>query len=91
MLFTRTEEWRLFLNLETLVQRANVPEKLIPRLVVKELVDNALDTGHSCRFGELGTGSIFVEDDGPGLHGNDEEIASLFSLARPFLSSKHVG
>ena len=63
MLFTRSEEWRLFLNLETLVQRANLPEKLIPRLVVKELVDNALDTGHSCRFGEFGTGGIFVEDD----------------------------
>lgn len=39
MLFTRREEWRLFSSLETLVQKANVPLKLIPRLVVKELVD----------------------------------------------------
>ena len=65
MLFTRREEWRLFLNLETLVHRANVPQEHIPRLVVKELVDNALDTNRSCRFGELGAGGIFVEDDAP--------------------------
>jgi hypothetical protein len=89
MLFSR-EEWRLFLNLETLVQRANVPQDQIPQLVVKELVDNALDAGHSCRFDELTNGGIFVEDDGPGFPGSDEDIASLFSLARPLLSSKLV-
>jgi hypothetical protein len=90
MLFTRQEEWRLFLNLETLVQRANVPLERIPRLLVKELVDNALDTGHACRFGELENGGIFVEDDGPGFAGSDEAIASLFSLDRPLVSSKLV-
>ena len=82
------EDWTLFRALPTLVQKAGVAAKWIPRLVVKELVDNALDADGSCRYGELPRGGFFVEDGGPGLHGSDEEIASLFSIRRPLTSSK---
>jgi hypothetical protein len=89
-LFER-EDWQLFGNRQTLGQKAGVRPKLIPRLVVKELVDNALDAVGSCRFnldtdrGDL----IVVEDDGPGLPcDTDQEVADLFSIRRPLLSSK---
>jgi hypothetical protein len=39
------------------------------------------------RFGELRNGRYFVEDDGPGIDGGSEEIAKLFSVARPMVSS----
>ena len=47
------------------------PPKLI-RLVLKELTDNALDTGAEVTVGEY-DGGFFVEDEGPGL--DPDEIA----------------
>lgn len=88
VLLSRREDWTLFRNLGTLGQKAGVPIKLIPRLVIKELADNGLDAGSSCRFAELDQGGFFIEDDGPGIDGTDEEIAELFSIARPLTSSK---
>src|SRR5207249_12206490 len=58
-------------------------------VVLKELVDNALDAGASCHFDELeGRFGFRVEDDGPGLPGEDPDVAALFSIRRPRLSSK---
>lgn len=82
------EDWTLFRNLNTLGQRAGVTQDVIPRLVVKELVDNALDAGCSCQFGTTKDGGIYVDDDGGGLPGDDVQIAALFSVARPLASSK---
>ena len=39
------------------------------------------------RVGEL-PGGYFVEDDGPGIDGTPEDIARLFSIARPMVSTK---
>jgi hypothetical protein len=39
------DDWTLFRNLNTLGQRAGVSKHDIPRLVAKELVDNAYDAG----------------------------------------------
>ena len=59
------------------------------RLVLKELADNALDTGaHGQRRRAAQGGGYFVEDDGPGIDGTPEEIARLFSIARPMVSTK---
>jgi hypothetical protein len=62
------------------------------RLVLKELADNALDTGAHIGCGlidaEKSLDLFFIEDDGPGLDGTPEEIASLFSIRRPMRSSK---
>ena len=56
-------------------------------VVVKELVDNALDTG-VFRQVRLDGQTIMVEDDGPGLPPGD--LGRIFSLARPLLSSKVI-
>ena len=60
-------------------------ERLI-RLVLKELTDNALDTGANVKVGEIEGGGYYVEDDGEGLDPN--EVADLFSVSRPLSSTK---
>ena len=83
------EDWTSFRAVEGLQQKAGVPKALLPRLVLKELADNALDAGAEARVGELPKGgNYFVEDDGPGIDGTPEEIARLFSIRRPMVSSK---
>ena len=88
-LFVR-EDWTLFRTLATLSQKAGVAVPDLPQLVIKELVDNALDAGASCRFGRLPDGGFYVDDDGPGLPGSDEDVAGLFSIGRPLSSSKMI-
>src|SRR5262249_12937873 len=84
------EDWVLFRNLGTLGQKAGVPLEKIAALVAKELTDNALDAGAECRVGLLDGNGFWVEDDGEGISGTDEEIAELFSIKRPLKSSKLV-
>src|SRR5262245_49334869 len=86
-LFER-EDWTLFRSISTISQLAGVPVEDLRKLVAKELADNALDTGAPCRIGELEDGGFYVEDDGPGIAGNPEEIARIFSFRRPLSSSK---
>jgi hypothetical protein len=80
------EDWSLFRTVEGLQQRAGVPKERLRRLVLKELADNGLDTGGRVRIGELPDGGYFVEDDGNGI--DPEEVARLFSIARPMVSTK---
>jgi hypothetical protein len=83
------EDWSLFRTVEGLQQRAGVSKDDLPRLVLKELADNGLDTGEFVEFGELPKGKgYFVEDRGPGIDGTPEEIARLFSINRPMVSTK---
>src|SRR5262245_53299708 len=90
------EDWTDFRNLATLGRRAGVPTPKIPRLVLKELVDNALDAYYAspaeelryASCGPLPGGGYFVEDEGTGIPGTPEDVASLFSISRPFTSSK---
>lgn len=81
-------DWTSFRTIEGLQQKAGVAASKLRRLVLKELADNALDTGASARVGELPDGGYFVEDDGPGIDGSPKEIARLFSIARPMISTK---
>ena len=55
---------------------------------MKEIADNGLDLGAIVALGELPGGGYFVADDGPGIDGTPEEIARLFSIARPLVSTK---
>lgn len=87
-MFTR-EDWTLFRSLGTLGQKAGVPLRRLAALVVKELVDNALDAGAAAQVENDGDW-IYVVDDGPGLPGDAAAIASLFSIKRPLTSSKMV-
>jgi hypothetical protein len=82
------EDWVLFRNLDTLGQKAGVPEGDIPKLVAKELVDNALDAAGSCRIELTDQNGFRVSDQGDGIPGDDAEVAALFSINRPLTSSK---
>ena len=82
------EDWTLFRSVTTIGQKAGVPQSQVARLVAKELVDNALDAGVRCEIWLKDDGTLIVSDDGEGMPGTPEEIASLFSIARPLTSSK---
>lgn len=87
VMYTR-EDWTLFRNLGTLTQKAGVGQDHLAQLIVKELVDNALDAAGACDVGLLEGNGFFVEDRGDGIPGSPEEIADLFSIRRPLVSSK---
>lgn len=82
-------DWVFFRSLEGLCQKSGVHLSELPKLLIKELVDNALDESGRCRFGPLeDRNGFFVEDDGPGFDGGAEELAELFSIRRAMRSSK---
>jgi hypothetical protein len=89
----RRDDWTEFCSLERLPQKAGVPLHLLPRLIPKELTDNALDEldkldeAGDCRIAIVGNGFV-IEDDGAGIPGTDDEIADLFSVSRQLTSSK---
>jgi hypothetical protein len=84
------EDWTLFRTVEGLQQNAGVSASRLRRLVLKEFIDNPLDEGASVEVDNPdGSGlAFFVADDGPGIDGEPEEIANLFSIRRPMRSSK---
>jgi hypothetical protein len=81
-------DWALFRTVEGREQKAGVAKHKLPRLVMKEITDNALDEGRKARIGVLPDGGYFVEDDGGGIEGTPAEVARLFSISRPLLSTK---
>jgi Topoisomerase 6 subunit A/Spo11, Toprim domain len=82
------EDWTLFRTVEGLQQKAGVPAARLRRLVMKEIADNALDTGTKFDAGQIDGHGFYVADNGPGLDGTPEDIARLFSIARPLVSTK---
>ena len=89
--FTR-KDWLVYIS--NLPQRAGVVRELIRRLVLKELVDNALDEmDRAGRPGEVtitqdGEHAYTVTDQGRGFGDSPEELAFRFSIAKPMVSSK---
>ena len=82
------EDWTLFRTVEGLQQKAGVAAEPAPRLVLKELDDNALDTETACRSRAPQRRTPSSSGRGPGIDGEPEEIAALFSIRRPMRSSK---
>lgn len=82
------QDWVLFRSIGTLSQKAGVPVRHLRRLVLKELVDNALDAGGEASIRVDETDTYIVEDDGPGIKGSPTDIARMFSINRPMVSSK---
>ncbi|OBZ15946.1 hypothetical protein A8L34_27910 [Bacillus sp. FJAT-27264] len=80
------EDWKMFRNIETLCQKAGVHRQFIPLLVVKELVDNALDATGDCDLELVDSHSFRVTDNGPGIE--PEWLQEYFSINRPMISSK---
>jgi Histidine kinase-, DNA gyrase B-, and HSP90-like ATPase len=84
-LIYETEDWRLFVDLVTLPQKAGCHPTYLGAIVLKELVDNALDTGANVSL-DCVDGTWIVSDDGPGL--DPADVPRLFAVNRPLLSSK---
>jgi hypothetical protein len=78
-------DWQLFCRSETLPQQAGCEPDQVARVVLKELVDNALDAGADVKL-EHADGCYTVTDNGPGI--DPAEIPKLFAVNRPLLSSK---
>jgi hypothetical protein len=89
------EDWVLFRTLDGLQQKAGTSRDKLTRLVMKELADNSLDALDAAHGGDVAIGKLpikggyFVDDNGPGIDGTPEEIARLFSIHRPMISSKY--
>src|SRR5258708_36033273 len=79
------EDWQLFLDPSTLSQKAGCNAEDINKIVLKELVDNALDAGANVDLTHE-NGTWVVTDDGPGL--TIEDVQRFFCVNRPLLSSK---
>jgi len=83
VLYTR-QDWLLFINRNTLPQKAGCEPHQIGRVVLKELVDNALDAGAGEVTLDGDATSCQVTDDGPGI----DDVEMLFAVNRPLISSK---
>lgn len=85
-------EWTEFRDINRISAKAGVRTNLLPRVAVKELVDNALDTNSTVTYGTLSHSlslfTFFVHDGGAGIDGSDEELARRYSVRRPLTSSK---
>lgn len=81
------QEWTLFRSMDTLTQKSGVSKQDIPKLVAKELVDNALDISDNVHI-ECDGNTFQVWNDGDGIP--EDKIAELFSINRPLVSSKLI-
>jgi hypothetical protein len=90
----RRQDWMDLRDKNRISNRAGVPYRDLPKVVVKELVDDALDASGDVRLGivsgDPGQFTFFVSNEGPGLAGSNEEIAELYSMSRHLASSKMV-
>jgi len=84
-LFYARDDWQLFLDLDTLTQKAGCFPLYLYQIVLKELTDNGLDTGANISL-EYANSQWVVRDDGPGI--NPAIVPKLFSVNRSLLSSK---
>ena len=60
-------DWALFLHPDRLPQKAGCPRERLRAMILKELVDNALDAGATASLAEVDRDTWTVTDGGPGL------------------------
>ena len=84
LLFER-DDWRLFIEPATLPQKAGCQPSNLRQIVLREIVDNALDAGADATIERDGEAWI-IADNGPGL--DPADVPRLFAVNRPLLSSK---
>jgi hypothetical protein len=87
LLFERSD-WQLFLDPKTLPQKGGFGPDQIGRAILKELTDNALDSGAGDVTVSGDAKHCTISDDGPGLSGSD--LLRVFAVNRPLVSSKYV-
>lgn len=80
-------DWTSFRTFEGLQQKAGVAKARLRAVALKELADNALDTGAPVvKAATLGKDRYVIEDEGPGI--DPADIPRLFSINRPMISTK---
>src|SRR5215469_4415126 len=84
ILFERSD-WQLFCDPRTLPQKAGCEPGQIGRVMLKEIVDNALDDADEVSL-DGDDSSCVVTDNGPGI--DPAESPRLFAINRPLVSSK---
>lgn len=92
-LFFTQADWQLFTNLNTLPQQAGVSRLFLPKLLVKELTDNALDASDKVELYYQTAeplDCLIIRDYGKGFGEDLVQIANIFSLKRPLTSSKRL-
>lgn len=86
------EDWKEFRTFAGIKRLTGIGSYDLATIVLKELVDNALDEAEDCEIGKLPDGGYYVEDAGRGIPGSEKEIAdtiaNMFSIIRPFTSTK---
>jgi hypothetical protein len=81
-------DWKLFIDPSTLPQKAGCQPHELRRVVLKEIVDNALDNGAHVTIDRVDQGDLIgfvITDDGLGI---DPGVPRLFSVNRPLRSNK---
>jgi hypothetical protein len=81
-------DWALFLHPDRLPQKAGCPRDRLRAMILKEVVDNALDAGAEAVLDQIDPDTWAVIDDGPGL--DREQVVRLFAVNRPMTSTKLV-
>src|SRR4051794_29487699 len=84
-------DWHLFMQPESLPQKAGCGPDELGRIVLKELTDNALDVSAKVTIEALavtrtGDEGYRISDQGPGI--DPADVPKLFAVNRPLLSSK---
>jgi DNA topoisomerase VI subunit B len=77
-----------FLNPDRLPQKAGWPHGRLRPMILKELTDNALDTGAAVVLERIDDDTWSVADQGPGLE--REQVVRYFAVDRPMTSTKLV-
>src|SRR6516225_1156304 len=85
LIFER-DDWRLLIEARTWPQKAGCQPGQVGRVIIKELVENALDSGaaHVSLTGD--SYHCIIEDDGPGIAARD--VMRVFVVNHPLRSSK---
>lgn len=79
-------DWARFMSPEGLAEKAGTGRANFPRMILKELADNAADAGGAW-LRVLGPDEVMIGDTGPGMAAAD--LADMFSIKRPLVSTKH--
>jgi signal transduction histidine kinase len=82
LMFER-DDWTLFFDPATLPQKAGCQPEYLRQIVLREVVDNALDAGAHVTLRQH-DGICLIADDGPGL--DPADVPRLFSVNRPLVA-----
>jgi hypothetical protein len=85
LLFER-DDWRLLIEARSWAQKAGCQPGQVGRVIIKELVENALDSGAAYVSLTGNSWQCIIEDDGPSIAAAD--VTRLFVVNRPLRSSK---